>query len=127
MSSPVFLFIILFTMEFAICSYGRNSSFSCVSGERKALLRFKASLSDPSNRLSSWDDYNDCCAWDGVKCDKTTGHVIGLDLRNSNTGDFNMFLQSNQLDSSLLELECLSYLDLSWNKFQLSPIPTFLG
>ncbi|KAG8381323.1 hypothetical protein BUALT_Bualt06G0110500 [Buddleja alternifolia] len=129
MSSSISLFIILLTMEFAICCCGKNSSFGCIPRERKALLKFKASLLDISNRLSSWDDYKDCCVWDGVKCDKTTGHVIGLDLRNSNTSSYEMFLQTqgNQLDSSLLELKYLSYLDLSYNDFQLGPIPSFLG
>ncbi|KAG8376502.1 hypothetical protein BUALT_Bualt09G0070100 [Buddleja alternifolia] len=114
-------------MEIAICCCGRNSSFNCVPGEKKALLKFKASLLDPFNRLSYWDDHKDCCAWDGVKCDKTTGHVIGLDLRNSNGETDSMFLLGNKLDSSLLELKYLSYLDLSFNNFQHSPIPAFLG
>ncbi|KAG8381321.1 hypothetical protein BUALT_Bualt06G0110300 [Buddleja alternifolia] len=35
--------------------------------------------------------------------------------------------QGNQLDSSLLELKYLSYLDLSYNNFKRSPIPAFLG
>ncbi|KAG8381300.1 hypothetical protein BUALT_Bualt06G0108100 [Buddleja alternifolia] len=127
MSSPAFLFIILLTMEFAICCCGRNSSFDCVPGERKALLKFKATLLDPSNILSSWDDHKDCCAWDGVKCDKATGHIIRLDLRNNNPYTDNMFLEGNKLDSSLLELKYLRYLDLSRNDFQFSPIPAFLG
>ena len=25
----------------------------------------------------------DCCLWDGVECNKNTGHVIGLDLGSS--------------------------------------------
>ncbi|GER57522.1 leucine-rich repeat receptor-like protein kinase family protein, partial [Striga asiatica] len=54
-----------------------------LDGERKALLRFKTSLLDESNRLSLWNytGYK-CFAWQGVKCDKATGHVIELDLRN---------------------------------------------
>ncbi|KAG8381292.1 hypothetical protein BUALT_Bualt06G0107300 [Buddleja alternifolia] len=129
MSSPIFLFITitLLTMKFAICCCGRNSSFDCVSGERKALLKFKSTLLDTSNRLSSWDDHKDCCAWDGIKCDKATGHIIRLDLRNNILGTDNMFLEGNKLDSSLLELKYLSYLDLSWNDFKRSPIPAFLG
>ncbi|KAG8367601.1 hypothetical protein BUALT_Bualt16G0089300 [Buddleja alternifolia] len=127
MVSPTFLFMILLTMEFAICCCGGDSSFDCTPREKKALLKFKASLLDPSKRLSSWDDHKDCCAWDGVKCDKTTGHVSGLDLRNNNPYTPNMLLQGNKLDSSLLELKYLSYLDLSYNDFKLSPIPAFLG
>ncbi|KAG8379064.1 hypothetical protein BUALT_Bualt07G0049400 [Buddleja alternifolia] len=127
MFSPAFLFIIFLMMEFAIFSCGKNSSFDCIPWEGKALLTFKASLLDPSNRLSSWNNFKDCCAWDGVKCDTTTGHVISLNLRNSKTEDYNAYLQGNQLDYSLSELKYLSYLDLSYNDFQFSPIPAFLG
>ncbi|KAL3635752.1 Leucine-rich repeat neuronal protein 3 [Castilleja foliolosa] len=52
-------------------------STACVPREKKSLLRFKASLSDPSDRLSSWKTEYDCCSWAGVECDKVTGHVIG--------------------------------------------------
>ncbi|KAL8527921.1 hypothetical protein ACS0TY_005655 [Phlomoides rotata] len=27
-----------------------------------------------------WKQRRDCCLWDGVTCDDSTGHVIGLDL-----------------------------------------------
>ncbi|KAG8381290.1 hypothetical protein BUALT_Bualt06G0107100 [Buddleja alternifolia] len=94
-------------MEFAICCCERNSSFDCIPGERKALLKFKSTLLDPFNGLSSWDDDKDCCAWDGVKCDKTTGHVIGLDLSRSGLiiNDLNM----------LENLTSLENLDMSYN------------
>ena len=31
-------------------------------------------------RTTSWKEDKHCCSWDGVQCDKNTGHVIGLDL-----------------------------------------------
>ncbi|KAK6158419.1 hypothetical protein DH2020_005733 [Rehmannia glutinosa] len=102
----------------------KNVTFGCVSGERKALISFKASLLDHSNRLSSWNHNKDCCSWQGVKCSKVTEHVTGLDLRNRDMGSM---LQGNTIDSSLLELKYLSYLDLSFNDFQGSLIPAFLG
>ncbi|CAA0820519.1 Probable polyamine transporter [Striga hermonthica] len=68
----------------------------------------------------------------GVKCDKSTGHVIGLDLKNRVLDEygymsFDSMLQSETLDSFLLEMKHLKYLDLSWNNFNGSSIPAFLG
>ena len=31
-------------------------------------------------KTASWKEDKHCCSWDGVECDKNTGHVIGLDL-----------------------------------------------
>ncbi|CAA0821599.1 disease resistance family protein / LRR family protein [Striga hermonthica] len=101
--------------------------------ERISLLRLKASLLDKSDGLSSWNNTRyKCCNWQDVKCDKATGHVIGLDLRNrvlDNYGDpsSDSMLQSETLDSSLLEMKHLKYLDLSANNFKDSSIPSFLG
>ncbi|CAL9764205.1 unnamed protein product, partial [Musa acuminata subsp. burmannicoides] len=58
----------------------------CFSMEREALLDFKAGIHDTHNRLSSWTGHH-CCTWKGVTCDTTTGHVVMLDLRNTNTYD----------------------------------------
>ncbi|KAK6137296.1 hypothetical protein DH2020_028959 [Rehmannia glutinosa] len=139
MSSAIHLSIVLLIMASMICCVAKNITFGCVPRERKALLKFKASLLDHSNRLSSWKQNKDCCTWQGVKCSKVMGHVIGLDLRNRNTlfdidnmsqyGNkrFDYMLQGKKIDSSLLELKYPSYLDLSWNDFQRSKIPTFFG
>ncbi|GFQ06319.1 DNA-damage-repair/toleration protein drt100 [Phtheirospermum japonicum] len=138
MSSSILLSIIflLYISHQTICCLAKhNVTSECIPSERKALLRFKASLSDPSNRLSSWMT-NDYCSWAGVECDDATGHVIGLHLRNRGTIIDNMFgfvqyeetvLRGNMIDSSLLELKYLSDLDLSFNDFNGSSIPASLG
>lgn len=103
-----------------------NTSSGCFEQERYALLRFKNSLiSDPFNRLSSWDGDN-CCRWAGVGCDNVTGHVTRLDLGNDSSGSTKQ-LEGNGLNSSLAELTRLSYMDLSGNYFGSNPVPEFIG
>ncbi|CAA0820495.1 disease resistance family protein / LRR family protein [Striga hermonthica] len=137
---PVILFFFFFLIMFepAVFGLSTNNNFTsidCIPRERKALLKLKASLLDGSNRLYSWNNTRyKCCAWQGVKCDKATGHVIGLDLRNRVLDDYgstspssDSMLQSETLDFSLLEMKHLKYLDLSWNYLMGSSIPSFLG
>ncbi|TQD85985.1 hypothetical protein C1H46_028464 [Malus baccata] len=100
----------------------------CKESERQALLMFKQDLKDPANRLSSWvaEEGSDCCSWTGVVCDHITGHIHELHL-NSSYSDwhFNSFF-SGKINSSLLSLKHLNYLDLSNNEF-ITQIPSFLG
>ncbi|KAL3635733.1 hypothetical protein CASFOL_020280 [Castilleja foliolosa] len=80
----IIIIIIFFIIEQSTvyCLAKNNITFDCVPKEKKALLKFKASLADPSERLSSWKTEYDCCRWAGVECDKATGHVIELHLGN---------------------------------------------
>ncbi|XP_041025295.1 receptor-like protein EIX1 [Juglans microcarpa x Juglans regia] len=103
----------------------------CLEKERKTLLAFKESLTDPSGRLSSWVGEN-CCTWIGVGCDNRTRHVVKLDLKNpvDPVFDLEAFQKSclgGKISPSLLDLKLLSYLDLSLNNFNGNNIPTFLG
>ncbi|XP_059643299.1 receptor-like protein EIX2 [Cornus florida] len=103
----------------------------CSENEKRALLSFKQGLTDPANRLSSWSVHQDCCQWTGVRCDNVTGRVIELHLRNpydtNNYESYKMYKLGGKITSSLLELEFLRYLDLSWNDFEGMSIPSFLG
>ncbi|KAM7489921.1 hypothetical protein LguiB_027405 [Lonicera macranthoides] len=71
----------------------------------------------------------DCCKWRGIRCSNRTGHVILLDLHgwfdDKVTG--NWVRLSGKVSPSLLELNHLKYLDLSYNSFYPSPIPEFIG
>ncbi|QHO04616.1 hypothetical protein S83_072044 [Arachis hypogaea] len=124
----------------------------CLERERQALMKFKASLNDSSNMLSSWHG-DDCCRWKGIGCDNVTGHVVMLDLTtpyvkcrrseaqieytseehdyeeslSSECDPFIDQLKATNVNSSLLELEYLTHLDLSGNHFCWSPIPMFIG
>ncbi|KAH9651447.1 hypothetical protein KPL70_026742 [Citrus sinensis] len=118
----------------SLCN-GNSYHVGCLESEREVLLRFKQDLQDPSNRLASWIGDGDCCLWAGVICDNVTGHILELNLRNP----FNYYVQPDQFEAnprsmlvgkvnpSLLDLEHLSYLDLSFNDFQGVQIPRFIG
>ncbi|KAG9441201.1 hypothetical protein H6P81_017055 [Aristolochia fimbriata] len=110
----------------------------CHEEERQALLNFKqGGLRDPANRLSSWGSSSgtkDCCSWAGVGCNNTTRRVVKLDLRNANLDEYGQLVSNSSLggkiDSSLIHLQYLTYLDLSGNDFGSMnniAIPDFFG
>jgi Leucine-rich repeat (LRR) protein len=100
------------------------SGEGCPASERRALISVKDSFVDPSGRLLSWQGEN-CCQWEGIQCDRRTGHVIKLDL----SADYReeMVLHAGEMSSSIADLHYLRYLDLSFNDFNGTSIPTFLG
>ncbi|XP_059656556.1 receptor-like protein EIX2 [Cornus florida] len=93
------------------------SNITCIDKERKALLAFKQSLTDPSDGLSSWAG-EDCCQWGGIECNNVSGHVIKLDLDGSRL--------EGELPDSLGTLVNLQELSLSQNSFWGS-IPASIG
>ncbi|KAL3629255.1 hypothetical protein CASFOL_026477 [Castilleja foliolosa] len=135
LSIIIIIIFLIVEQSTVFCLSRNNLTFDCVPREKKALLRFKASLSDPSDRLSSWKTKYTCCSqWVGVECDKATGHVIGLSLGYIVTEDdyivptrVSMLPSDQMVDSYLLELKYLRYLDLSLCDFQGSSIPASLG
>ncbi|CAI8601795.1 unnamed protein product [Vicia faba] len=139
----VLLLVLIIISQSCLCA---NSNVPCIEKERQALVDFKASISqDSSNRLTSWKGTY-CCQWEGIGCDNGTGHVVKLDLRNSCYSPYRqrrepylyvqynlygemacMSVQSPNVSSSLLQLEHLTYLDLTGNDFSGSSIPMFIG
>ncbi|KAK7315041.1 hypothetical protein VNO77_33573 [Canavalia gladiata] len=120
------LFILSIVTTLHFCVYkAAGLNMTCSEKERKALLSFKHGLADPSNRLSSWSDEEDCCTWLGVRCSNTTGQVMELNLSTPVGSPY--WELSGQISTSLQELKSLILLDLSSNYFVLTPIPSFLG
>ncbi|KAG2690017.1 hypothetical protein I3760_09G167900, partial [Carya illinoinensis] len=94
----------------------------------QALLQFKQHLVDHSHWLSSWANDKDCCKWEGIKCNDRTGHVVMLDLRSDWWyGEPATKFLEGEISSSLLGLQYLTYLDLSYNNFSGKPFPNFIG
>ncbi|XP_028054593.1 receptor-like protein 9DC3 [Camellia sinensis] len=72
-------------------------------------------------KVASWKlegETSNCCSWDGVECDRDTGHVIGLGLSSSFLYGF---LNSR---SSLFSAVHLQRLNLANNDFNYSHIPS---
>ncbi|XP_065035180.1 receptor-like protein EIX2 [Musa acuminata AAA Group] len=115
----------LFCLLGILLLHGAAVTGGCFSMEREALLDFKAGVGDTRNRLSSWTGHH-CCTWKGVACDTTTGHVVMLDLRNTNITD-DRALRGERMNSSLLALSHLKHLDLSFNDFRGIRMPEFIG
>ena len=91
----------------------------CNETEKHALLSFKHAFFDPAHSLSSWSAQENCCGWNGVRCNNITGRVVYLNLFN--------FGLVGKLSPALLQLEFLNHLNLGWNDFGGTPIPSFLG
>ena len=126
-SSLNFLLLILFIQaSLANC---------CIEHERDALLEFKAGVNDTSSRLTSWSGEK-CCNWAGIRCNNQTGHVVKLNLRNTNYLDIDGYYSFDnwiyhslvgKISPSLIFLSDLKYLDLSYNNFTTGKFPEFIG
>ncbi|QHN91250.1 Receptor-like protein [Arachis hypogaea] len=72
-------------------------------------------------KTASWNNNTDCCQWDGVTCDTTSGHVIGLDLSCS------MLQGELNSNSTLFHLTHLQQLNLAYNDLSASPLSSRIG
>ncbi|KAF8034779.1 hypothetical protein BT93_C0944 [Corymbia citriodora subsp. variegata] len=95
-----------------------------------ALLQFKERyeiVNDVSGgplaypKTLSWKENQDCCSWDGIECDKNTGHVIVLDLGSS------FLYGSLDNNSTVFQLAHLKKFNLNDNHFNYSQIPSRVG
>ncbi|XP_060667798.1 receptor-like protein 34 [Ziziphus jujuba] len=131
------LFYVVVISSSMFVTHSLNSSattFSCLPHQTSVLLQLKQEFALKKPEIDSflsfyssypkmryWKAGSDCCSWDGVTCDMARGLVVGLDLSSS---CLNGPLRSN---SSLFRLLHLHKLNLAFNNFTLSPIPSELG
>ncbi|KAL8459331.1 hypothetical protein ACS0TY_036718 [Phlomoides rotata] len=114
----LFFFISFFQLSYSVGN--TTTLFLCPQIEKESLLSFKQSLKDPENHLSSWDgEVINCCKWKGVICNNFTGHVHQLHLPDMSL--------DGKMNSSLLNLKYLTYLDLSGNDLLGGTMPSFIG
>ena len=115
----------------------------CHPHDNLALLHFKASLtinityndnyyddySYPHHdychqvyrNIETWENGTDCCSWSGVTCHPISGHVIALDLPCAG-------LQGEiTANSTLFSLSHMQSLNLAFNNFSNSQIPSAIG
>ncbi|KAJ7951924.1 putative Leucine-rich receptor-like kinase family protein [Quillaja saponaria] len=86
----------------------------CLEKERIALLDLKASLMISQNDLDllpSWvdDTETDCCGWERVQCNVTTGHVIGLSLEGVKSWEVGVRFLNITLFDPFKELQWLGF------------------
>ncbi|XP_058111861.1 receptor-like protein 7 [Magnolia sinica] len=111
------LFLILFLLPallFPITQQCNHHHFSAFLHLKHGFHLTAFSLST----LSSWNSNNtNCCSWEGITCDGPTGHVISLDLSELHI--------SGRIDfESLFRLRSLQRLNLAYNEFDPTPIPS---
>ena len=116
-------FLSLATINIQFSLSDGTSDVICSARERRALQRIKQGLVDQGNYLSSWTR-EACCSWKGIGCDNITRHVVKINLSCEPMEGASL---GGDISTSLLDLNHLQYLDLSWNSFEGLQIPAFLG
>ncbi|XP_057967793.1 receptor like protein 21-like [Malania oleifera] len=138
--------VVLLLLLLLTCSHGGSSSSSgssgrgCQAEERKALLRIKdfvksnwlsSSSSSTTDILPSWvageAESIDCCKWERVKCNPTTGRLMDLSLFNINNITYDHHLDCIGCENGLLNASLfLPFQDLTTLNLSLNPISHFL-
>ncbi|KAK2980983.1 hypothetical protein RJ640_023309 [Escallonia rubra] len=132
------LFILHLQHQLAYSSPSHPSTANnhlCPSEQSQALLQFKLDFTIDSfasadcdydeqysqPKTMSWNMSTDCCTWDGVTCDRSTGYATGLDLSCS---QLQGIIHSNSI---VFQLSRLQRLNLAHNDFSLSGVPRQIG
>ncbi|KAK3227357.1 hypothetical protein Dsin_007219 [Dipteronia sinensis] len=118
----LWLFLIPFLANL-FCSHVVLVAGQCQSGQQSLLLQLNSSLNFNASRsvhLVKWSQNTDCCNWSGVDCD-VGGRVIGLNL------SFESISGGIENSTGLFSLQHLQRLDLAYNRFNASQIPSRLA
>ncbi|KAK2406995.1 receptor protein EIX2 [Trifolium repens] len=115
MSLLLLLLLSVTTFHKSMSSNDYHRLVQCNEKDQQTLLIFKKGINDSYGQLSTWSIKKDCCAWEGVHCDNITGRVTKLDLSYQ--------ALKGEINFSILQLEFLSYLDLSENYFDVIDFP----
>ncbi|XP_030523914.2 tyrosine-sulfated glycopeptide receptor 1 [Rhodamnia argentea] len=92
-----------------LACHALSSSAACDPSDRDALRSFLSGVSPlPSADPLNWAADPDCCGWEGVLCDPTTGRVLSLLLPGR--------LLNGTVSPSLGNLTSLTHLNLSRNR-----------
>ncbi|GJU01082.1 leucine-rich repeat-containing protein [Tanacetum coccineum] len=129
--NDISIFFLLFLFTFASSS-SSNNIHKCHKKQSEALLLFKHNLSSTSYTFGygctdsypitmNWNTSTDCCIWNGITCDRSTGDVIGIDL------SCGMLSGTILPNTSLFNLPHLQTLNLAFNDFTASQIPSEIG
>lgn len=124
---PCLICFLVFVLIFLNTSASSKRQLLCRPEQRNALLEFKSEFTSSCNfstsypRTESWANQSDCCYWDGITCEATSGEVIELDLSCS------CFQGQLSSESSLFKLQKLRVVNLAYNDFSSSVIPTQFG
>jgi len=118
---PLPSYLLLVTVILAISGHGASL---CRQDQSAALLRLKASFRFDNSSASycgfstlpSWKADTDCCTWEGITCDGTSGYVTALDLSGR-------CISGNLSSPDIFELTSLRFLSLAYNNFDASPWP----
>ncbi|KAL6141578.1 hypothetical protein ACLB2K_059866 [Fragaria x ananassa] len=126
MTTLFFHFLFLFLITPCVTNSISAVHSKCIEAEEQSLLNFKKNLvfdsssSSSSSKLTTWNSSTECCSWLGVTCG-TNGSVVGLDISSES--------MSCNIDnsSSLFQFEHLQSLNLAYNDFNGSLIPSAIG
>nr|XP_017251058.1 PREDICTED: receptor-like protein 12 [Daucus carota subsp. sativus] len=73
-----------------------------------------------STKIVKWNQSTDCCKWEGVSCNTSSGNVIGIELDGEGISD------GINGSSSLYQFRYLQKLNLAYNNFNSTEIPAGL-
>ncbi|XP_076944467.1 uncharacterized protein LOC143615136 [Bidens hawaiensis] len=135
-----FLSFIIFISPGSSSSSSMNTTRRCSVKQAHALILFKQNLSSINynrswlhhicegwlgsgykQKMINWKTGADCCDWNGVTCDRSTGDVIGLDL------SCGMVQGTIHPNTTLFHLPRLQRLNLAYNNFTDSQFPPHIS